>query len=148
MKLFLESLLYIPDPDWYGIDVLTIHVNDLGNIGEDGEKDDLRKILIDVTHVQDTPIIYIPSEDLLIAIEDTTAIIGSDCYQWTTLDSSHKDRIGGSKLLPVEHNINSSASMNLTQMSFSIKNRNSRQNAQRDRFIIRRSDKLQGSRLV
>jgi hypothetical protein len=75
----LPQLTYTPNANWFGVDVFTVFVNDLGNYGVGGSKFLRRKVVIDVAMVPDTPKIAVPEVDLLIAEEDSTGIIGTDC---------------------------------------------------------------------
>ena len=76
VQAVLKSLVYTPDTDWNGVDELTIYVNDLGNVGVDGERDQMRRILIDVLSVDDAPVVHMPSTDMLVGNEDMSSIIG------------------------------------------------------------------------
>jgi hypothetical protein len=80
-----KSLVYLPYPDWYGVEVFTISVFDNGNIGVFKPYNLTRTILLDYEQVPDTPKITQPlaSQALgLWTIEDMTGIIGIDCCGW------------------------------------------------------------------
>lgn len=79
----LASATYTPDENWFGVDVVVIYINDLGNIGVDGPKDLTRKIIMDVKSVDDAPKITAPGK-MLSVVEDMVGVIGSDCCDWVT----------------------------------------------------------------
>ena len=151
----LRSLIYSPDPDWFGVDTLTIYVNDLGNVGVDGEKDTTRTILIDVAPVQDPPVINTPSLDLLVAVEDMVAIIGADCCRWAAAD--HPDNepyrstatASHNPIMPAEHNLDPSTATNASYLSFQLSDRDLHVSAQAavrgKRRVLRRTNLSQGS---
>ena len=87
----VASAVYTPDANWFGIDVLEIFVSDLGNIGDFGEKHQHRKIILDVQGVPDQPIVNLPTagsehSDMLVTVEDTVGVIGSDPFGWVPGD--------------------------------------------------------------
>ncbi len=51
-----SGLRYVPNPDSYGTDGLTVSTNDLGNSGDGGPRTDQDTILISVSEVNDSPI--------------------------------------------------------------------------------------------
>ena len=141
----LESLVYTPDKDWFGVDVLTIYANDLGNIGVDGEKDTTRKMLVNVTQVNDPPVIHLPSRDMLIALEDMQAIIGSDCCNWAVRDNPPVSASSAHALIPpAEHNLQPSTATNASVLSLSISDRDLHQVLRGQRVVVRRTDGTQG----
>jgi len=142
----LKSLVYTPDKDWFGVDVLTIYANDLGNIGVDGEKDITRKMLINVTQVNDPPVIHLPSRDMLIALEDMQAIIGADCCNWAVRDNPPTSASSAHVLIPpAEHNLQPSTATNASVLSISISDRDIHQVLRGQRVVVRRTDGSQGS---
>ena len=70
-----DLLYYVPDDNWFGVDTLTIIVNDLGNVGRSSTaanarsttsnataaKEFRRTILLDIQSVQDLPVISPPT---------------------------------------------------------------------------------------
>ncbi|RYG70406.1 hypothetical protein EON64_00270 [archaeon] len=79
----VDSLQYAPDADYYGADVMSIYVNDLGNIGLGGPKDVSNSIIINIESVPDRPRIVLPtgqSSTLVYVYEDTIGILGADQY--------------------------------------------------------------------
>jgi hypothetical protein len=88
MQKVLESVTYLPDADWFGVDMLTIVVNDLGNIGTGGPRTLTRSIILDVRSVPDGPVIKLPQQLTAVeTVEDTVGVIGSDCCGWVNGDS-------------------------------------------------------------
>ena len=87
LQKVLASAVYTPDADWFGVDMLNITVNDLGNIGTGGPRSLTRSIIIDVASVEDRPVIALPSQGAALrTVEDMVGVIGSDCCGW--LDSA------------------------------------------------------------
>jgi hypothetical protein len=87
---FVSSLVYVPDRDWYGMDMVGVYLNDLGNIGKGDFEDLQRYILINITEVNDPPIIELPEIDMLTAQEDIVGVIGVDCC---SVDDGHSVEI-------------------------------------------------------
>jgi hypothetical protein len=100
------SAVYTPDQDWFGVDLCTIIVNDMGNVG--GRRADFnfagtggvrhltRKIVIDVPFVNSGPVFSsIPEVGTLTTVEDMVGIIGTDCCNWVAGDYS-ADILAGS----------------------------------------------------
>jgi len=72
----INNLHYIPNDNYNGSDVLEIRLNDMGNIGDE-ELEDIKNINIDVSAVNDSPIItsggfFSSFEDSLFNIENIT----------------------------------------------------------------------------
>ena len=87
VQQLLQSTIYTPNTDWFGVDLFTITINDLGNIGTGGPLSLTRHMLIEVECVEDPPMLLLPPlEAMLDTVEDTVGVIGSDCCNW--LDSS------------------------------------------------------------
>ncbi|KAJ1434348.1 hypothetical protein B484DRAFT_417484, partial [Ochromonadaceae sp. CCMP2298] len=80
----LGSLLYTPDADWFGVDLFSITLNDLGNLGG-GQRTLSRQILLDIGSVEDAPVIILPGT--MQTVEDTVGVIGADCCNWTSPSS-------------------------------------------------------------
>jgi len=80
----LQSTIYTPNKDWFGIDLLTITINDLGNIGTGGPLSLTRHMLIEVECIEDPPLLLLlpPLTTMLDTVEDTVGVIGSDCCNW------------------------------------------------------------------
>lgn len=58
---FLASLSYLSDPQWFGTDLLSVYVDDLGNSGKGGPMTHERHALIDVVWHNHPPSIVLPS---------------------------------------------------------------------------------------
>jgi ELWxxDGT repeat protein len=84
---FLSGLTYTGDPQWFGVDLLTIFVTDLGNSGQGGPLTHLRHALLEVHPVNDAPRIVLPHDggvepSTLRVCEDVVGVIGADCCDW------------------------------------------------------------------
>ncbi|MCL4200996.1 MAG: choice-of-anchor L domain-containing protein [Pirellulaceae bacterium] len=62
------GLTYTPDPDFDAADVLTLVLNDLGNLGEGGAQSDVQMVAINIVAINDAPVLTVPGN--LIANED------------------------------------------------------------------------------
>lgn len=83
VRVSIASLQYLPDADYFGADIMSIYVNDIGNVGIGGSKDVSSRILINIESVADRPSIILPagqSSTLIYVYEDAIGIIGSDQY--------------------------------------------------------------------
>lgn len=84
MNLALRTVTYQPAQDYYGEDFLTLTVNDLGNTGIGGPKEDEIRVNFTVTPVNDPPIWTVPftSETELVQLTEDTVY----ALQGITLD--------------------------------------------------------------
>lgn len=78
LQMTLSSLVYRPLPNWDGIDLVTVTVDDLGGVGHGGSMTCLRRLLLEFDRVPFAPTISLPSSIPLISFEDTTGVIGRD----------------------------------------------------------------------
>ena len=84
----MERVRYVPDSNWYGLDVLTIEVNDLGHKGAGGERTTQKEILVSIEPVNDSPILRdVPVN--LTAYEDTTLEIPEIYFEDEDLMTEH-----------------------------------------------------------
>ena len=118
---FANSIVYHPDTDWYGAEMLSIYVNDLGNIGVDGPMSHVRSIIINVKEVNDAPQIILPDFDML-ALEDSTGIIGTDAYNWQNTDNE-TDYLSAGEYLDVSWSNMSSSSIRIVDRDSAITSR-------------------------
>ena len=65
IQIPLSTMAYRADRDWYGIDEVVLRVNDLGNSGAGGPRQDVLKIAIEVESVNDPPSIVRLDEESL-----------------------------------------------------------------------------------
>lgn len=134
----LQSVTYTPDLNYNGLDLLTIYVNDLGNFGVDGERDQTRRMVIDVASVEDPPAITMPSADMLQGQEDMRAVIGADCCMWAANDEPRaaSSRFG-SPIRATDHNLLPSTSTNASALSIQITDSDIVVSVNRQRTIVR-----------
>jgi hypothetical protein len=70
----INSLKYIPDANFNGVDTLTINVSDLGYVGLGGALKDSVYITIVVEAVNDAPVIVFPLEELTCREDESLSI--------------------------------------------------------------------------
>eukprot|EP01037_Dinobryon_pediforme_P032866 gene32866-38037_t len=110
------SAVYRPDLDWFGIDLFSVTVNDLGT---DGSGQLTRRILIDVQFVDTGPFLSsVPDGGTLQAVEDVRGVIGTDCCGWLASSPSSASA-GHADSYRLDDGV-----MNLSVRSFQVGNRN------------------------
>mgnify|MGYP003385691583 CR=1 FL=1 len=74
----LAGLSYVGDPNWYGVDDVTLTVDDRGNFGAGGVQTLTRHLVLEVAAVADGPLLLVPASAPLLMMEDMTGVIGGD----------------------------------------------------------------------
>ena len=127
IRELLMQAEYTPDADWFGVDTLTISINDLGNIGAGGAFNLTRQILLDVEAVEDSPVLSLPNQQgMLRTVEDTVGVIGVDCCDWVAEDSAAFDN----------------AIRNISLASIQISDKDVYQHERAARVIVRTTEKF------
>jgi len=83
----LSSLYYLADDNWFGVDLMTLFVDDLGNSGNGGALNHTQYLVLQVLQVYDPPSVILPaggykSAGYLSVFEDVVGVIGADCCNW------------------------------------------------------------------
>jgi hypothetical protein len=76
LQSLLLSLEYRPPLDWFGTDLLSVSLDDLGNIGVGGAKVCHRQVLLRVGSTPLAPELLVPEHLILELPEDSTGLIG------------------------------------------------------------------------
>ena len=77
LRASISNLHYTPNPNYNGLDILEVRLNDMGHVGDE-ELEDIKNINININAINDAP--FITSGGFFSAFEDSTFSI-ENIYQ-------------------------------------------------------------------